>query len=681
MAIEWPLLAKTALPLAGQVASSALGSLTLPWQVSWRTTRRAGLYGVKVRFFRLHRLLKELEVLQAFHKGDWDHLKENEAAFAELIKHELDDAKVTTLLKILAESYVASLKPAEATAVQGQKIETLVTSTHQATSQRIDARNSDDARFEPNLRFLSRFRAVEAKDLTSIWPNVTRAVAEIVISPDPKQTIEAWASRRPAWMNDLPTAAECWLGNLARDYGARVAAAGFYEEALAKGAVPRSYWKAKQAMSAGPLDQENLQELLAGEAPHPLLSALISAAEGDAAGLREHLEGWRTQIPEDDCLRRLLLVDALNALGGHDEATTIATATADMYGTGTAHLHAAQNLLARASRRSQPNYLGDLQDGLRHALIARDVYRNCRVDSTEAVLTTMRAYSLLGDNTNAWKTLQGPPEGTATEQEASSDTILTESCLLSAELGKFTHARDLIAHVSDPGVVAQVEALVADSEGNTVEANTYWTAAFSHASDPGLGLSIASRMARKGLQIPVAAWEDRARSEIGDLRLISEVFRDVEGSLQRARSRQLESRQVLTSLIDFHVERGNLAEAAATAERGAKRWHDPELWLSAAQFHHDQEDYAEAARCAESSLHAGGNIWMGRTRAYRILIEAKSALGEVSEASEYAAQLFTQRPDDPDTQWALITCQYLAADVDGAWDTYKNRSNEPSPRS
>ena len=393
------------------------------------------------------------------------------------------------------------------------------------------------------------------------------------------------------------------------------------------------------------------------------------------------VRGWQTQIPEDDCLRRLFLVDALNALGSHDEAITIALATADAYGTGTAHLKAAKNLLARGSGRSQPNYLGDLQDGLSHALTARDVYRSWQADSTEAVLTTMHAYSLLGDNMNAWKTMQSAPEGTATEQEASNETILTESCLLSAELGQLAHARDLLTHVKDPGVAAQVQALIADAEGKTVEANIYWTAAFNHAADPGLGLAIAKRMARRGLKIPPAAWENQARPEIGDFRLISEVFRKVDGSLQRARSRQLESRHVLTSLVDYHVEQGNLAEAAAIAERGAKRWHDPELWLSAALFHHEREDYAEAARCAESSLHAGGNIWRGQAGAYKVLIEAKSALGQVLEASEYAAQLFTQRPDDPATQWALITCQYVAGDVEGAWDTYKNRASEPLPRS
>jgi hypothetical protein len=636
---------------------------------------------VKVRFFRLHHVLRELNVLNAFHKGDWDYLKGHETAFAELIKNEPNDAKVTMLLKTLAESYVACLKPAEATAAQGQRIEALVEMTHQATTQHITARNSDDARFEPNLRLLSRFRADEAKNLTSTWPNVTKAVAEIVISPDRQQTIAAWADRRPAWMRDLPAAAECWLGNLAKDYCARASAVGFYEEALSKGAVPKSYWKAKQAMASGALAHDNLQELLAGEAPHPFSSALISAATGDAAGMREHLQGWQTQTPEDDCLKRLLLVDALNALGSHDEAVTAAVAAADTYGTGTAHLKAAQNLLARGSRRGQPNYLGDLQDGLSHALNARDVYRSWQADSTEAVRTVMHAYSLLGDNVNAWKTMQPSPEGTATEQEASSEDILTESCLLSAELGKLDHARRLLLSVKDPGVVAQVQALIADSEGKTVEADASWTEAFNHATDPGLGLSIAKRMARRGLPIPLAAWENQARPEIDDLRLISEVFRKVDGSLQRARSRQLESRHVLTSLVDFHVQQGDFAEAAAIAERGAKRWHDPELWMSAALFHHRLEDHAEAARCAEGSLHAGGNIWRGQPGAYKVLIEAKSALGEVLEASEYAAQLFTRRPNDPGTQWALISCQYSAGDVEGAWDTYKNRSNEPSPRS
>lgn len=681
MAIEWALLAKVAMPLTGKVASSALGSLTLPWQVSWRTTRRANLHGVKVRLFQLHRVLKELDVLKSFHTRDWDHLKGHEAAFVELIKNEPTDAKVTILLKVVAESYVACIKSSEATSAQGHRIESLVTVTHLATTQLIDVRNADDARFEPNLRHLSRFRAEEAEVLRSIWPNITRAVAEVVISPDRKQTVESWSAGRPSWMSDLPIAAECWLGNLARDYGARKPATEFFEAALSKGAVPRGYWKAKLAMAMGPIEQEVLQKLLAGETPHSLSSALMSAAEDDAAGLREHLQGWQPQTPEDHCLRQLLLVDALNALGRHDEAATKALEAADSYGTGTTHLKAARNLLSRGSSQSHPNYLGDLQDGLRHALTARDVYRSWQADSTDAVLVAMHAYSLLGDNESAWRMMQPLPEGAATEQEASDEKILTESCLLSAELGKLAHARDQLARVKDPVVVAQVLALIADSTGDTEQANSSWAVAFSHASDPGLGLSIAARMAKRGLQIPAADWEDEVRAEIADLRLISEVFRKVEGSLQRARSRQLESRHVLTSLVAFHVKQENLAEAAATAESGAKRWNDPELWLRAAQCHHDQEEYAAAARCAESSLHAGSNIWRGQTSAYRILIEAKSALGEAVEASEYAAQLFTESPDDPGTQWALITCQYLAGDVEGAWETYKNRSKEPGPRS
>ncbi|MET4096950.1 hypothetical protein [Arthrobacter sp. UYCu712] len=636
---------------------------------------------MKIRFFRLHGVLRQLDVLKAFQKGDWDQLKENEEAFAELIKNEPDDAKITALLKILIESYVANLKPSEATAAQGQRVEALVENTYQATYRHIDARNSDDATFEPNLQMLNRFRAEEARNIRSIWPNVSRAVAEIVVSPDRKQTVAAWAEQRPTWMQDLPIASMCWLGSLARDYGARTTATGFYAEAISNGAVPRSYWKAKRAMAAGPVDKVSLQEQLAGDAPHPLSNALLSAVDGDAGGMREHLQNWETGPSEDDCLRKLLLVDALDALGDHDEAITVAKAAADLYGTGSAHLTAAQRLLARGTARSQPNYLGDLQEGLRHALSARETYRKWQGDSPEAALTTMRAYSLLGDYLSGWKAMQPPPEGTATEREASDETVRTESCMLSAELGMMSRARDLLASVKDPGTIAHVKALMAESEGDTEEANRNWTEAFRHAPDPGLGLSIATRLARKGLEIPVPAWENLASPEISDLRLISDVFRKIDGSLQLARSRQLESRHVLASLINFHAEQGNITEAAATAELGAKRWHDPELWLTAAGFHHELDHNTEASRCAENSLHAGGSIWRRRTEAYRVLIEAKSAAGDILEAAEYAAQLFTEQPDDPGTQWALIKAQYLGADVEGAWDTYKNRANEPQPRS
>lgn len=679
MAVEWALLAKVGAPLVGKITSSVLEDLTLPWRVSWRTSRRAALQSMKIRFFGLHAVLKRLDVLRAFQRGDWDHLKENEKAFAELI-NDPDDTKTTALLQILIESYIANLKPAEATATQGQRLETLVEITHQETTRQIDARNSDEVTFEPNLQLLSRFRAEEARNIKSIWPNVSRVVAEIVASPDRKQTIEAWAGQRPAFMQDMPVAAACWMGSLATDYGARTTATEFYEEAIANGAIPRSYWKARQAIAAGPLDKVSLQRQLS-DPPHPLFDALMTASEGNAEGMRKHLQNWKTHTSEADCLRKLLLVDALNALGKHDEAITTALATAEQYGTASAHLKAAQNLLARGSTRGQANYLWDLQEGLRHALSARDTFRKWQGDSSDAVLTTMHAYSLLGDNLSAWKAMQPPPEGTATEREATSQKVRTESCLLSAELGLMPRARDLLTDIKDPGTIAQVKALIAESEDDSEAANRNWAEAFNHAADPGLGLSIATRMARQGLEIPVPVWEKFATSEINDLRLISDVFRKVEGSLQLARSRQLESRQVLSSLISFYSEQGNLAEAATTAELGAKRWHDPELWLTAAGFHHKLEHHTEASRCAESSLHAGGSIWRRRAEAYRVLVEAKSTVGDILEAAEYAARLFTEQPDDPGTQWALVTCQYLGGDVEGAWDTYKNRANEPQPRS
>lgn len=120
-----------------------------------------------------------------------------------------------------------------------------------------------------------------------------------------KRFVGPWKSRTPVApvMENFTPSSQCCLGNLAGDYGARVSAACFYEEAISKGAVPRSYQTKKPSKGCW-------------QAKHPpLSSALISAAEGDAAGLCEHLQGWQTQIPEDDCLPRLFLVDALNARG------------------------------------------------------------------------------------------------------------------------------------------------------------------------------------------------------------------------------------------------------------------------------------------------------------------------------------------------------------------------------
>ena len=680
VAVEWALLAKVAGPLVGKISSTALESITLPWRVSWRTTRRAALQGIKIPFFRLHSVLRHLEILNAFNQGDWGHLKANQEAFAQLIK-DPDDSKITALIKILIESYIANLKPSEAVAAQGQRIEAIVETSQQETARHIDARNSDDATFEPNLQKLSRFRADEARNIRVAWPNVSRAVAELVASPDRKQTIEAWAEHRPPWMQNLPTAPLCWLASLSRDYGARATAAKLYSEAISEGAVPRSYWIAKRAMADGSTDLAKLQEQLTGESPHPLSSMLLSALDGDATEMRKQLESWDARTLEDDCLRRLLLVDALDALGSHDEAITAAIAAADLYGTGSAHLKAAQRLLARGIARSQPNYLGDLQEGLRHALSARDTFRKWQGDSPEAALTTMRAYGLLGDNLSSWKALQPPPAGTATEREASHESVIADSCMLSAELGMMSRAQELIAHVQDAGTVAQVRALMAEADGHTEEANRRWMEAFEYSSDPGAGLSIATRLARKGLEIPAPAWESHAKAELSDLRLISGVFRKAEGSLQLARSRQLESRHVLSSLITFYSEQGNNAQAAAAAELGAKRWHDPELWLTAAGFHHKLEQYSEATRCAEHSLHAGGSIWRRRAEAYRVLVEATSAAGDMLKAAEYAAQLYIEQPDDPGTQWALIKTQYFGADVEGAWETYKNRAKQPAPRS
>lgn len=678
MAVEWALLGKAGLPLVGKVTAPLLESVTLSWRVSWRVKRQAARQDIKVSFFRLRAVLHRLDVLQALNRGDWDLLRAHEESFADLIRSEADDAETTTLLKILVESYIASLKPAEAIATQGQRIESAVEKASQATAHQIDARNSDEATFEHNLGSLNRFRADEARGIKSAWPNVTRAVAEMIASTTRSETLELWSDNRPGWMSDLPVAALCWLGNISSDYSA---ATNFYAEAIANGAVPRSYWIVKHAIVSGPIDKISLSKQLADATPHPLSSAILSATDHDAHGMLKHLRNWEPATEEDDCLRNLLSVKALRGLGNLEEAATMAIATADHYETGAAHLAAAHSLLAQGATRSRPNYLGDLQEGLRHALKAREVYRTWQGDSSDAVRTVALAYSLVGDNLSAWKSLQPPPVGAATEREASHENIRTESCLLSANLGMTSRARELLEYVKDPGTLAHVQALIAESENDAEEADKHWIEAFSHATDPGLGLSIATHMARSGLEIPIPDWEGHASDDLNDLRLIASVFRHVEGSLQLARSRQLESRHILSALIDFYSEQGNLAESATTAENGAKRWNDPDLWLTAARVHLKLKGNTEAARCAEKSLHAGGGVWRRRTEAYKVLIEVKSAAGDSLGALEYAAQLFTEQPTDLETQWALISCQEAAGDVEGAWDTYKNRANQPSPRS
>lgn len=472
-----------------------------------------------------------------------------------------------------------------------------------------------------------------------------------------------------------------WLGLIASDYTAQDAAASLLEKAILQGVFPRGYYTARRALAIAASDVNAAIDYLdQSRETDSFCRALVLILSGEMAPARIELEAWSAATDEEAAIRGTLLTAALRE-DDPNGALNVALDTFRHTNGTAAGLQAATLLLARAARGDSASRNSDTQQAAELAVTVRNRRRVWGGDSAEAVEIAVAAALQAHDSERAWRLTQTPPDGEASEREATDERVRKHAALTAALRGDLDTARDLATAISEPFYQARVEALIAESEGNDADALDGWRAAWTAARNDAERLEAAGGIATSGGSLPdLADLASRYSDVVSEIRLVADVLA-ADDQMAALRANALRSRNVLIELAQRHTGSGNHRDAGDALHRGAVHWSDPDLMSMAAASYHRAGADDLARESAKEGLTLGGHAWPGRRAMLALLVEIESRSEEWPAAVTAARQLLETDPDDADAYWALARCQLAGADPDGAWATLTSAHILLTPRS
>lgn len=674
--MEWAYAFKFLAGIGGKIVAEKAPGIFRLERISLSAKRKAKRSGLKIPYRDMRQLVRDLELFELLSGPSKEKFDEKAPALRQCIKTNdgiVLDQHLDKLLETIIDAYFECLKPHEAIRADGSQ------TRHQLSNLEVtlQKQHHDSASFSTNCSKLSSFRADEAKRLRDTWPRITGVVSSIAGSEMPAQLLSDWSRSRPDWLLDPPLDALCWLGAVSADYDADHAAQVFYDEAIQAGASPRGYWIARAVLSRG-LESESSKRALQDEPDDDLCSAIVAAMDRDLDAASARIGRWMPPDAEGATLRRSIRAQIEYAQGDLDSAIREAVAGYELAsGTGCALL-AAQYLLEKGSQRKHHLFISDLEKALELATSAREARRRWRGDSCEAALKMVTALRLLGSPEQALAVCFAPPQGNATETEAADSRMVTERAHLAVEFGLVDEAEKVMTIIADGPAKDRLSAFLLDPRAEDTTKDV-WDRALASAEDPTDALNIGMRLAHSGREISWPSWLlEQFPVETSETTLISELFRDTPGALQKARAKALESLPVAGAIVTYMKKNGDSTAAAHAAAEAGKRWNNPEFWLRAAELHAELGDHLNACDAAQSAMIAGTGAWLGARRAQIVLLEAETALGRWDRGLVAATQLLKMDEEDRSAKWAFITCQYKTGAHRAAWHSYIT-FGKPSP--
>lgn len=688
-----PIVAEIAADRAVQAAAARLESKTLRRRVAKRVAKDAPRHGITIKTGSLKQWMQREDVREQLESGS-----------AELVQSAVDnlawrlsgtegvkqDEQARTLLALVLFHLLAESDAATATAfsarwtgnqiaAEGAETRGLMVEHHQALVDVLTA----DSRLGEDLRSLHPWRAEEARSIAETWKPIGSAVHSLVTAGDDRgAALAAWGTSVPRYFDDAPAEAWCWLGQVATDYGAGAAGAGFFLRAIELGAHPRGYWYARAAMSIAEDDPARAREFAKSGHDHPLARAIEAELDDDLETAGAEITAWspanrQEQVIRDAAYSKILFSEGqTNAAIAHIERAAEATPE----GAGLAAT-AAELLLRRADSKSAERPADDAQRALAWAIKARNNRRAWAGDSTTPVLLAVKATALLNDFRRGFRLTQAPPEGEATPAEAADVNVLREAAIMAVGSGRDELAAQLAERADDPYSRAFVAAVKASRGDGEPGATDLWRGVYEEAPTDGHRLQAAYFMLAYVSELPdLRGLEDQFPAEVGELRSLHGLPTNADDRLAELRTRAPHSARMTVELASHYSECGDESAAGQALEEGGHRWSDAILMRMAAEHYWQARDYVAVQRTAEAALRLATPGWGGETDTRKLLFEAYRAQGNGRAASQEAGRLVALDAKDADARWAYVYCLAREGDLEGAWNVLTPDGDPVPPR-
>jgi len=496
---------------------------------------------------------------------------------------------------------------------------------------------------------------------------VVDSVSEQTIRPP--IVVNEWEQRLPEWLANSGWRATVVAAELAHAYGANQLAVNLFLKAAPASTRPQ-YFIARASL----LKKLRGQNQVAAEAledgginlqsPDLFSRIVFCLVAGDRESTQTFLDQWQPEEPIDVFLAgsiqiALILADVDEHSSPSGEqynkaASVYRQLVTTLPSSSAVRVALASCLIGLVATSLSTDRHRDLDEALEQAIAGRDLARESRANSVQAVeVACQAAYS----DMQFKRTIQigTTVTGEASIEEASSDIVRTYVATAALSVGEKAVADRLILEIGDSFRKSILVAMSSEAAGNP--SKDLWNAALQEARDANERAQALLGLARMGFaesaeietlshELPQQAALIQAVSAIASGKLTS--------AIQQLRTMQDTDLNAVTALATAYLQAGNAASAADALREGARVLNEPRLRVEAARLLSENDHHGDAVAELEALLvDSAGNVAL-RHDCLGILAEWAAERNDWPTAQLRFRELLALDPADSKARWALI---------------------------
>lgn len=567
--------------------------------------------------------------------------------------------------------FLPSLDASMATAVLDFRSER----RHEEILGRLDASQQFDERLSRVPPVARHFLSAPAADRT-----LAARVVDAVVHGDPRAVIQAWGASPPEWLADAPAHLLLAVGHLAAAFGLRSEAADFYRRAADLG-LDAGYWYARAAFEAHASDRPELRDDLRSKASvvtsDPRVTVILAALDEDWTAI---LAAVDEATALTDPFISALYAFALGQTGASDRNISHLERTLEAHPEQTSlALRLAMLLLERSAKGGTTSRDLDRRRALELALTARDLRRQWRGDSGEAVEVACRAAMLAGDLEQVLRMARVPPDGEALPEEAVHPEALFSASQAAIASGQRDLAEAALAAMSGFRHALIKAELLDSTDAPRDEVEAQYEAAWALASNEEDRVMFWLSASMTGIR-PLRGQDelDQRDDDVPVLCRASDFI--AHGALDEAIStlRSVRtSESVRRLLVNAYMRAENLDAAVAELLDMAVRFDNVEHRVRAVGLLAGAHRLEDASNIADSTLVGLSSNHPERSLLHEVGVAAAHNRQDWSQVEARTRAWINDVGPDRRRRWLLIAALYNQADPDAAWKVFEEGDGLP----
>lgn len=495
-------------------------------------------------------------------------------------------------------------------------------------------------------------------------------VLDAIVRGDPHTVIESLVRSPPDWLEEAPAVIHLALAQAAQAYGLRVDAAREFKRAADLG-LDRPLLYARAAFERSAAEQADRAEELMQEARsagvHPHLDLIEAAIQNDGQRMLATLD---RDVAAGDPFTAGIYAAALRQAGKDEEAIAFLSGVTEAYPQYTGmSLQLASLLLRRSTRSGTTSRSSDLDRALELSLQSRDIRRQWRGDSSEAVDLACRAALVSRDYRRVVHLGTPEPDGLALPAEASNPEVQVSVTQAAIAAGDIATLR-AVATTAVGFHQALINAvLLVSANGDQTEIDEHFKNAWELVTSEDEQIAFWLSASESGVE-PLPG-ENELDQRTDDLPIL------VRGSQHLSRGRFTEAIELLRPhrgsesvrqlLTDAYQRNHQLDDAVAELADMADRFDNPRHLVGAVELLARADRLAEAAEFADPALRMLPSGRSERDFLHEVGIAAANRRNAWPDMETRVRSWIDERGPDQHRRWLLVYALLNQADLAAAW--------------